>query len=663
MNKNIRWIVLLGLWVSSCYATFHGGQFNGVRGAMNVWGLLGDQKNVNDYLFYSEWALADLQATTTDNRTFELAPNVSTYANATTTEDIAYYISGDDGNKWMEAITLWERTTDGTETGAAFTFSVDAWNELNARYEVSAFIQLLDSDNPDYPVLNGNRSAYTITSTTSGNVTLSLDFSGSSYSNKALQAGFKMEGINANPDTDWGSVTVTAHDVVASIPDSTAPTPNPMVFFVDPAPISDNTISMTASNAVDNAYGLEYYFQCTSGPGNDSGWQESATYTDTGLQSGQVYAYRVTVRDTSPNQNVTVPSAPVSTSTPGVDTTAPSPDPMQIFSSEVNSSSSITLTATNATDASNIEYYFTALSDGAEDSGWQSSPTYTDFGLLPGTAYEYTVQARDLSAATNYTAVSSPYEIVTKSETSAIRIIPNGDFETGGDQWINYEPGGVVLSYESSGGSGDNGGYARHGRDPGTSWAVLVSPAGVLDNGTQGIALEDLRISPGDTVTFTMDYKTFVGNNAPALKIEALRSNNSMISNSGDQSGSFSSEWTTLTFDWVIPADTVSLKFVPVAGAAYESTSSEYGYDNIGIVPAPTTAPQPSIANADADGNITIACDAISGQEYIIQYKQYLSDDGWITEGSQTVEAASDGVINMTLSNGWNQAFYRIITQ
>ena len=79
---------------------------------------------------------------------------------------------------------------------------------------------------------------------------------------------------------------------------------------------------------------------------------------------------------------------------------------MQIFSSEVNSSSSITLTATNATDASNIEYYFTALSDGAEDSGWQVVP-HPDFGLLQGTAYEYTVQARDLSAATNYTAVSS----------------------------------------------------------------------------------------------------------------------------------------------------------------------------------------------------------------------------------------------------------------
>ena len=103
------------------------------RGAMNVWGLLGDQKNVNDYLFYSEWALADLQATTSDNRTFELAPNVSVYANAATTNDIAYWISGDDGNKWMEAITLWERTTDGTETGAAFTFSVDAWNEFECK--------------------------------------------------------------------------------------------------------------------------------------------------------------------------------------------------------------------------------------------------------------------------------------------------------------------------------------------------------------------------------------------------------------------------------------------------------------------------------------------------------------------------------------------------
>jgi hypothetical protein len=659
--KNKQWILLFSFCVSSCFATFHGGQFNGVRGAMNVWQLNGSSKG--DYLFYSDWALADLQAITADNRTFELAPNVSTYANATSAEDIEYYISGDDGSKWMEAITVWERTTDGTETGASFTFSVDTWNNLDSRYEATAFIQLLDSADPDYPVLNGHRQSQVITSTTAQNVTLSLNFAGSSYSNKALQVGFKIEGINANPDTDWGSVTVTAHDAVANIPDTLSPSPNPMVFSVNPYPISDNAITMVASNAVDNAYGVEYYFQCTAGPGNDSGWQGGATYTDTGLASGQSYSYRVAVRDTSPAQNITVPSTVITTNTPGLDLIAPTPDPMQIFSSEVNSSSSITLTATNATDASSVEYYFTALSDGAEDSGWQSSPVYTDFGLLPGTAYEYTVQARDLSSATNYTAVSLAHKVVTSSEIPAIRIIPNGDFETGGDQWINYEPNAVTLSYESSGGSGDGGGYVRHGREIQTGWAVLVSPAAVLDNGTQGISLADLRVSVGDTVTFTMDHKTEVGENAPSLKVEFMRSTNTMISNV-EESGVYSASWTTLTFDAVIPPDTHSIKFVPVAGAAdIDGTGSVFGYDNIGIVPAALTAPQPSIANVGGDGTVSITCDGISGQQYIIQCKQYLSDDGWITDNSQPVDVTENGVINMSLSNEWNQAFYRVLTQ
>ena len=56
---------------------------------MNVWGLSGDQRNNNDYKFYSEWAVADLQALSSDKRTFELKPNINAYAGATTPEAMA----------------------------------------------------------------------------------------------------------------------------------------------------------------------------------------------------------------------------------------------------------------------------------------------------------------------------------------------------------------------------------------------------------------------------------------------------------------------------------------------------------------------------------------------------------------------------------------------
>jgi hypothetical protein len=45
----------------------------------------------------------------------------------------------------------------------------------------------------------------------------------------------------------------------------------------------------------------------------------------------------------------------------------------------------------------NTEYFFSEISGnlGGDDSGWQSSPQYTDHGLLPNTVYAYTVTLRD----------------------------------------------------------------------------------------------------------------------------------------------------------------------------------------------------------------------------------------------------------------------------
>jgi hypothetical protein len=61
---------------------------------------------------------------------------------------------------------------------------------------------------------------------------------------------------------------------------------------------------------------VEYYFECTAGGGNDSGWQDSATYADTGLSSTTSYTYRVKARDKSANQNETGWSSEASATTP-----------------------------------------------------------------------------------------------------------------------------------------------------------------------------------------------------------------------------------------------------------------------------------------------------------------------------------------------------------
>ncbi len=87
-------------------------------------------------------------------------------------------------------------------------------------------------------------------------------------------------------------------------PDETAPTPDPMTFSTDPYATGTSSISMTASNASDDS-GVEYKFECTAGGGHDSDWQDSRTYTDTGLSAATQYTYRCRARDKSARTNLT----------------------------------------------------------------------------------------------------------------------------------------------------------------------------------------------------------------------------------------------------------------------------------------------------------------------------------------------------------------------
>ena len=78
----------------------------------------------------------------------------------------------------------------------------------------------------------------------------------------------------------------------------------------------ETEITMTATTASDLS-GVEYYFDCNTPGGHDSGWQDSETYLDTGLTPGTQYTYTVTARDKSAAQNSTAASTAESATTTG----------------------------------------------------------------------------------------------------------------------------------------------------------------------------------------------------------------------------------------------------------------------------------------------------------------------------------------------------------
>lgn len=147
----------------------------------------------------------------------------------------------------------------------------------------------------------------------------------------------------------------------------------------------------------------------------------------------------------SATQNVTV----------AADTTAPTPDPMTWASTPAaTGSTSISMTAATATDASGVEYFFDCVSVGCNDSGWQAGPSYTDTGLNPSTTYTYRVQARDLSVNQNVTGWSSQASATTDSPppiAGSIAVSPASGFDSSGPVGGPFTPATKVYTITNPG--------------------------------------------------------------------------------------------------------------------------------------------------------------------------------------------------------------------
>jgi hypothetical protein len=160
------------------------------------------------------WGTTDLRANAQggDPTILDLRPNTNAYADSLrgTEADRVYWTNSDnggvtpgpDGNKWMEASYFLEAPDNTAWNGQSLTFSGTISDfTLNNRYSTVAFIKTLDVDDGYATVQN---EEFSITST--GDFELSLDIQkGNNY---VAQMGFTMSGLNANPNTDWGLVTL-----------------------------------------------------------------------------------------------------------------------------------------------------------------------------------------------------------------------------------------------------------------------------------------------------------------------------------------------------------------------------------------------------------------------------------------------------------------------
>jgi hypothetical protein len=188
---------------------------------------------------------------------------------------------------------------------------------------------------------------------------------------------------------------------VAAVRDSVdplPPSPNPMTWAVRPYETGPGEVTMTASAAVDPA-GVQYYFECVSGGGHDSGWQDSPIYVDTNLVT-LTAQYRVKARDKSVNANETAYSEPASVVISrypfgAVQRTVPGVIQAEEFD----------------VAGQNVSYYDT---DPGNSSGTFRPDEDVDIVTLPGTTPGYAIDAIQAGEWLEYTVNSAggPAEVV-----------------------------------------------------------------------------------------------------------------------------------------------------------------------------------------------------------------------------------------------------------
>jgi hypothetical protein len=192
-------MALVSMALSSYAVAINTSEAGNWSGYMNV--FENNAGSAGNYAFGSGWGAEALQVTNAGG-VITLLPNHNGYADNVNgaANDAAFWTDGaGDGNKFMSAIYKLENGFDWA--GQTLTISGDvSSNTIDSRYTAYVFAKTLDSN-------NWSEVQYERTAITGSSFSLSLDVL--EGGNHLAQIGFMLEGLNANPDTDWGNIQLS----------------------------------------------------------------------------------------------------------------------------------------------------------------------------------------------------------------------------------------------------------------------------------------------------------------------------------------------------------------------------------------------------------------------------------------------------------------------
>jgi len=205
-------------------------------GYMNVFDLTAGSQG--GYLWGSGWGVGDVATTLNtdaDYMTITLEPNYNTYAD---NPGDAYWQDGSgSGAKWMEGSTYVESATDWNGGELTFTGYVHH-HSLASDWTANFFIKALDPNAGYSDALNG---AYITTLPTDGQFSVTVS-AGELAAGYIVQAGFSVNGPNANPDNQAanGKVIISGNvDAPMSIDDE-----NILDMRIYPNPVDGNFVTI-----------------------------------------------------------------------------------------------------------------------------------------------------------------------------------------------------------------------------------------------------------------------------------------------------------------------------------------------------------------------------------------------------------------------------------
>jgi len=424
------------------------------------------------------------------------------------------------------------------------------------------------------------------------------------------------------------AVSNTANVTTQAAVDTQAPT---VPTGLASSSVTETTLTLSWSASSDNV-GVTGYdvYQGASNLGTVSGTSANIT----GLTASTAYTFTVRARDAAGNISAASAGHNVTTASPP-DTTAPSA-PTNLTASSV-AQTTLTLSWTASTDNVGVTGY--DVYQGAINLGTVTGTSSNITGLSAGTAYTFTVQARD--AAGNISAASNAVNVTTQVSgisCAATSTLPYAEgFEGGLGAWVNQS--GDDFDWARRSGGTPSSGTGPSSASEGSFYIYVESSTPNYSNKRTIIESPCYDLSSETSASFSFKYHLYGASNMGGLVLEASTDGTSW-SSVWSQMGNKGNSWLTANVNLDSYAGgTIKLRFVGTTGGTWKG---DMAIDNISMTSggAPVTT----------DMTLTLTFD-----NYPEETSWQILDGAAVVASGGTYASQADGstlVVNVALTTG-----------